>query len=208
MRVSEVGLRFIALTSFAHRAGLVRQLARHDRPFRRLRRRAQDVVPPLGPHRLPSASALYSIRLPSESRIGMRCGAAPPSATSTRRTPRVRSASACGHDVGERVVRLAVGEHHEHAVGAVAAGREQLRALLEHGARLLAALAGEVGIEPVQVHAHRAAVHGERRQDVAPPGERDEAEPVALEILDQAPASRDGALRAGWARRPPPASSG
>ena len=99
------------------------------------------------------------------------------------------------HDVGQRVVGLAVGEDHEHPVGRVGGGAEELAALGEHAREIRAAFAREVRIERVEVQADGAAVHGERRQDVAPPGERDEAEPVALQVLDQAPRLADGALQ-------------
>ncbi len=64
-----------------------------------------------------------------------------------------------------------------------------------HAREIRAAFAREVRVERVEVQADGAAIHRERRQDVAPPGERDEAKPVALQILDQPPRLPDGALQ-------------
>ena len=83
---------------------------------------------------------------------------------------------------------LAVGKNNEDPVRAVAAGGEQLPSLQQHRRETGSSLAGKIGIEPIEVHPDRAAVDRERRQDVAPSGERDQADPVALDILHQAAA--------------------
>ena len=105
-------------------------------------------------------------------------------------------------------MRLAVGEEHQHPIGRIGRGAEQLGALGENRRETGSPLAGEIGIERVEIHPDGAAIHRERREDVAPSGEGDQPEPVAFEILDQAARLAGGALQAGWAPRPRPASSG
>ena len=192
----------------AHRPRLVRHLAGHQRALGRVDDGLQDVVPPLGPdHRA------VGILLVLGDRAGGVADRDPDRLRSAlghhdQPTPASLSASACATISGSVSCASPSVKTHQHAVGRVGRGAEQLRALREHGAQIGAALAREVGIERVEVHPDGAAVHGERREDVALPGEGDEAEPVALEILDQTPRLSDRRAAAGWARRPPPASSG
>ena len=66
--------------------------------------------------------------------------------------------------------------------------------LRKHRAEVGAAAAGEIRVEGIQVHPDRAAIHRQRRQDVALPREGDEPEPVTIEILDEPARLAHGAL--------------
>ena len=75
---------------------------------------------------MPSASCLYSVMVPDESRIGIRVGSGLPSATTISRMPASFSGFGLRHDLRQRVVRLAVGHEHQHSVGRVGRGAEEL----------------------------------------------------------------------------------
>jgi hypothetical protein len=83
-------------------------------------------------------------------------------------------------------VTLAIGKHNEDTIRGIGRRAEQLRALLEDGADARAAFAGEIRVQPVEIHPNGSTIHRERGQDIAPAGECYESKPIALEVLDQA----------------------
>ena len=177
---------FVRRHQIAHRARLVGQLGRDERALRRVGDAAE--------HRVVTRRCdhvVVGVALPRHQRAAI-------VAHGNAR----RHAAALGHEnqvdplrteslrgvenAGQRVVRLAVGEDHQYAIGELGARLQQLRALHQRGREVGAAGGRDVGIHGVEVQGQRGAVDCERRQDVAGAGERDEPDAVAVEILDQA----------------------
>src|SRR5688572_5224741 len=90
---------------------------------------------------------------------------------------------------------LAIGEQDEDPVTNLAGSEQQLGALREHGREAGPALAREVRVEPVEVKLDRAAIHRERREDVAPAREGDEPNAITLAVLHEPPRLADRTLQ-------------
>ena len=87
----------------------------------------------------------------------------------------------------ERIVRLTIGEHDQHAIGDFGTGMQQVDALLQRGGQRRPPFRGNIRIERVEIQHQGRAVDRQRRQDVARSGKCRETEPVAVEILNETP---------------------
>ena len=98
-----------------------------------------------------------------------------------------------GHS-GKRVVRFAVREDDQHAVGKVGARPQQLPALTQRAGQPRSSLRSDFGIQRVEVERERRAVNRQRGEDVARAGECQQTHAIAVQILHQP---------ARFAQRPP-----
>ena len=174
---------------------LVGQFRRDDRTLGRLGDGAQRVVAPAGTDHFAVLVQLVLQERPvlvangNPHRLGATLGHEDQCDALAGQCP-------CGHQrIVERVVDFTVREDHQYPVGAIASRCQQLGPLLQDRTQVRPTFGSDIGIEGIEVHLHRAAIHGERRQDVALAGEGDEAEPVARKVLDQAPGLAHGALQ-------------
>ncbi len=101
----------------------------------------------------------------------------------------------CRHSFRQGIVRFPIGKQNQDPVGCIGSGTEQAGSLCQHRAQRCAALARQIRIQRVEVHPDRPTIYGERRQDIAAAGKGDEPEPVALQILNQAPGFAAGPLQ-------------
>ncbi len=171
----------------AHRSCLIGELGGDERPLSGVRHRPQDVVTPSRPDDpavLVFLVAQQATPVVPQGDLGRR-----PAALGDKDEANPGGVEFLGllDNRGQRVVRLAVGEHDECAVGEIRARPQQLGSLAQGWGERGAPLRRDVGVERVEVEGERGPVTREWRQDVARPGERDQADPVAVQILHQAP---------------------
>ena len=179
------GGAFVRRHEIAHRAGLIGQLGGDDRALRGVGDRAEHVVAPARLDRIPRLILLPHHQLPAivadrnPDRLAATLGHKNQMDAEARQPPRFLDRPL------QRVVRFTVGEHDQDAIGDFRAGVQQVDPLLQRRYQRRPALRRDVRIERVEIQRQRRAIHRQRGEDVARPGERGEAEPVAVEILHE-----------------------
>ena len=58
-------------------------------------------------------------------------------------------------------MRFAIGEEHQHAIGRVGGGPEELGTLGKNRREVGSPFTGEIGVQGIEVHPYGAAIHGE-----------------------------------------------
>ena len=168
-----------------HRSGLILELGGHHRTLCLVGDGGEDRVTAPGPDRFAVGAALLadgrSVHRPNRDRRRL------PTALGDQNQPYAVASEVIGggQDVGQRIVRFAVGEKDQDAIRHIGAAEQEVAPLLERAGQCGPAHAGDVGIEAVYQELQRARVHRERRHDEALAGKGDQADAVAREILNQ-----------------------
>ena len=143
----------------AHGTGLVGQLRRHNRPLRGVGYGAEHIFAPAGENRIPR-----SILLPGNQRAAIVAhrnlgGLAPAFGDEDEMNAEPRQATRFLQRLLERIVRFAVGEHDEHAIGDLGTGMQQIDSLGQAGRQRRPAFRRNVRIEGIEIQRDGRAVH-------------------------------------------------
>src|SRR6266566_2799139 len=183
----------------AHGACLVRQLRRDDRTLRGVRHGTEDVVPAPRLNRVAGVVALPGLeRAPLVAHRNAGRGAATFGHENQANAERPETLR-LRHDVGKRVVSLAVGEHDHDPIRELGPRADQLPALPQRPRQSGTALGRDPWVERIEVQPERRAVDRERRQDVARPCEHHEPQMIAVQVRHQPAGLAYGAAQAARA---------
>jgi hypothetical protein len=160
-----------------HARGLVGRVRRHERAARGLGGGAERRGGVARHHDVPVGIPLLAHRVLLAHR-DRRAAFGAEADRDDRDVRRGRLGGGGGH-VLHRLERLTVAHHHEGAVARRGRRLQQLRSLPDGARQRAAGLPHHARVEVVEEELDRARVGGERREDVAPPGEREQRDAVA-----------------------------